>query len=317
MASEARRAFISYSRLNKEFATKLAKGLRAAKYPIWFDQLDIPTGARWDDEVEKALRECNIFMIILTPASIGSENVKDEIGYAIDRGKRILPVLLEECDVPLRLRRFQYVDFTTKSFGEGFESAKELLSELIDEESIPLLKSTPASESNSEPVASKAAATPVTVAAVSAAPQKKPASRGLVIGIIAIVAIAVCAIAGLGIWALSNLGASATQAPAVSDPITEAPAVQVNVNNVNLVRYPGGEFVQTDVGAWKEVVVSDGTEFYFQELGRNEEEGSVYLWEETRDIVIKLDLIQGQIWVDNNDGAGYIYLYYIESVEGQ
>src|SRR5215207_2599398 len=138
MASEARRAFISYSRLNKEFATKLAKGLRAAKYPVWFDQLDIPTGARWDDEVEKALRECNIFMIILTPASIGSENVKDEIGYAIDRGKRILPVLLEECDVPLRLRRFQYVDFTTKSFGEGFESAKELLSELIDEESIPL-----------------------------------------------------------------------------------------------------------------------------------------------------------------------------------
>jgi len=147
MANEKqRRAFISYSRINKEFATKLVKGLRAGGYSVWFDLLDIPTGSRWDDEVEKALRECSIFMIILTPASIASENVKDEIGYAIDHGKRILPVLLEECDVPLRLRRFQYVDFTTKSFEEGFESAKELLGDLIEQASIPLPAKTPVIE---------------------------------------------------------------------------------------------------------------------------------------------------------------------------
>lgn len=128
-----RRTFISYSRVNKEFAGKLAKELRNDGFPVWFDLLDIPTGSRWDDEVEKALRECPIFLIILTPAAINSENVKDEIGYAIDHGKRILPVLLENCDVPLRLRRFQYVDFTTKTFQEGFESARTLLDEIVDE----------------------------------------------------------------------------------------------------------------------------------------------------------------------------------------
>lgn len=127
------RAFISYSRVNKEFASKLAKGLRTAGYHIWFDLMDIPTGSRWDDEVENALRECSIFLIILTPAAIASENVKDEIGYAIDHGKRLLPILLENCDVPLRLRRFQYVDFTTKTFDDGFESAKGLLSDIINE----------------------------------------------------------------------------------------------------------------------------------------------------------------------------------------
>ncbi len=139
VADKQRRAFISYSRTNKEFTVKLTKGLRSAGFPVWFDQLDIPTGSRWDDEVEKALRECSIFLIILTPASIASENVKDEIGYAIDHGKRILPVLLENCEVPLRLRRFQYIDFTTKSFEEGFESAKELLSDLVDEASVPVV----------------------------------------------------------------------------------------------------------------------------------------------------------------------------------
>lgn len=75
----------------------------------------------------------------MTPASIASENAKVEVGYAMDHGMRILPVLLEECEIPLRLRRLQYVDFTKKNFNEGINSAKELLSKLVDEanESVP------------------------------------------------------------------------------------------------------------------------------------------------------------------------------------
>jgi hypothetical protein len=125
--------FISYSRINQQFAIKLACELKSAGFSVWMDQFDIPTGSRWDEEIEKALHECEIFLLIMTPASIASENAKDEIGYAIDHGKRILPVLLEKCTVPLRLRRFQYVDFTQKSFNEGIKSAKELLSNLVNE----------------------------------------------------------------------------------------------------------------------------------------------------------------------------------------
>ncbi len=136
-----RGAFISYSRKDKEFALALASELRAAGYLIWLDQLDIPTGARWDDEVEKALHDYEIFLIILTPSSVSSENVKDEIGYAIDHGKRIMPVLLEACDVPLRLRRFQYVDFTKLEFSEGIARAKQLLNNLLNEESKPVTTS--------------------------------------------------------------------------------------------------------------------------------------------------------------------------------
>jgi len=132
-----RRTFISYSRINKDFALQLAKEMKSDGFLVWLDQLDIPTGARWDNELEKALEECGIFLLILTPASIASENVKDEIGYAIDNGKRILPILLENCNVPLRLRRFQYIDFTTMNYDEGVESAKHLLTNLINEATIP------------------------------------------------------------------------------------------------------------------------------------------------------------------------------------
>ena len=133
-----RLTFISYSRMNKGFALKLTKELKEAGFYVWLDQLDIPTGSRWDDELEKALDECEIFMVILTPDSISSENVKDEIGYAIDHKKRILPVLLEDAKIPLRLRRFQYVDFTSKNYDEGVDAAKRLLRNLTDAPTIPL-----------------------------------------------------------------------------------------------------------------------------------------------------------------------------------
>ena len=138
MTSEKQRlTFISYSRTNKDFAVRLAKELKSSGFSVWLDQLDIPTGSRWDDELEKALEECEIFMVILTPASMASDNVKDEIGYAIDNHKRILPVLLENATIPFRLRRFQYVDFTTKSYDEGIESARQLLRSLVNQPTIP------------------------------------------------------------------------------------------------------------------------------------------------------------------------------------
>lgn len=138
MAAEKQRlTFISYSRGDKEFALELARELRSSGFFIWLDQLDIPTGARWDDEVEKALIESEIFMVILTPKSIASNNVKDEIGFAIDSNKRILPVLLENANVPFRLRRFQYVDFTNISYNEGIELAKQLLRRLLNEPTRP------------------------------------------------------------------------------------------------------------------------------------------------------------------------------------
>jgi hypothetical protein len=135
--AKQRSTFISYSRKDKEFALEFAREMKSASHLVWLDQVDIHTGMRWDDEVERALHECEIFLIILTPASISSENVKDEIGYAIDHGKRILPVLLEECAVPLRLRRFQYVDFTKLEFSEGVKRAKQLLENFIHERPTP------------------------------------------------------------------------------------------------------------------------------------------------------------------------------------
>lgn len=118
--------FFSYSRSDSAFALKLAKDLRDAGADVWLDQLDIPPGSHWDKEIEKALNNANCLLAILSPKSMDSDNAMDEISYALEEKKRVIPVLLSITETPFRLRRLQRIDFTG-SYDIGF---KELLNTL-------------------------------------------------------------------------------------------------------------------------------------------------------------------------------------------
>ena len=119
--------FISYAREDSEFALKLATDLRSAGANIWLDRLDIPVGANWPEAVEQALDSSGHFLVILSPASVGSSNVNNaELNFALDEGKRIFPVLHQECKRPFRIRAVQYADFT----GDYQSGLAELLNAL-------------------------------------------------------------------------------------------------------------------------------------------------------------------------------------------
>ena len=47
----------------------------------------------------------------MSPESVSSENVIDEVAFALEKRKQIIPVFYRECEIPFRLRRIQYVDF--------------------------------------------------------------------------------------------------------------------------------------------------------------------------------------------------------------
>jgi TIR domain len=111
--NEALLAFFSYSRNDSEFALKLAKDLRQHGAPVWLDQLDIDPGERWDSAVEEALATCPRMLLILSPESVDSTNVMDEVSFALDEHKTVIPVLYRDCKIPFRLRRVQYIDART------------------------------------------------------------------------------------------------------------------------------------------------------------------------------------------------------------
>ena len=119
--------FLSYSRSDERIALRLAKDLRASGVPMWVDQLDIRPSEHWDKAIERAVSSCRGLVVILSPRSVASDNVADEISFAIDNGKSVLPVMIERCTLPLRLTRMQVVDATA-----NYDRAlKQCLGELL------------------------------------------------------------------------------------------------------------------------------------------------------------------------------------------
>lgn len=123
--------FISYSHTDSEFANSLCKEIEAAGYDVWLDRTDIKTGSHWDDEIVKGLNASQVFLILLSNKSVSSQNVKDEIGYAIDHNMQILPILLEVCDLPIRLKRYQYVDIVHLNQKEKIKTTLQQIQALI------------------------------------------------------------------------------------------------------------------------------------------------------------------------------------------
>ena len=111
------RTFISYAREDHIFAEKLANDLRAAGVNVWLDQTDIRPGDLWDRAVENALAAARAVVVVLSPDAVASRSVLDEVSYALDSSKPVLPVLYRACDIPFRLKRLQYTDLTERYAG--------------------------------------------------------------------------------------------------------------------------------------------------------------------------------------------------------
>src|SRR5688572_16535585 len=112
--------FVSYTKADAAFALRLAEDLRNAGVDCWLDQLSIRPGEQWDVAVEDALSRATEVLLILSPEAISSTNVMDEVAYAIEEKKTLIPVMHRPCRrLPMRLIRLQYVDFT-QSYDAGF-----------------------------------------------------------------------------------------------------------------------------------------------------------------------------------------------------
>lgn len=140
-------AFISYSGEDTTFALKLATDLKSAGASVWLDKLDLVGGDRWDLAVEKALKQCTRILVILSRASVDKNNVLDEVSFALDEQRTVVPILYQDCEVPFRLRRLQYVDFR-KDYEVGL---RNLLRTLATKEALPQLSIRKQVTTNPEP----------------------------------------------------------------------------------------------------------------------------------------------------------------------
>lgn len=104
--------FISYSSIDREFALWLKDEFRKDNYSLWRDGDRIEAGSEWRTQLEKGLETCRLMIVLLSPDSIKSDYVADEIEAFINEGKSIFPVKIRPCQIPEYLSKWQVVDAT-------------------------------------------------------------------------------------------------------------------------------------------------------------------------------------------------------------
>jgi hypothetical protein len=122
--------FLSYSRKDKEIANTLVEGLSANGIPVWIDNVHIEGGLKWDSAIETALEKTQILILLLSKSSVSSENVKDEVSYALEENLEFIPVLIEETNIPYRWRRVQYIDLLYDA-NKGLQQLIKIIKEKI------------------------------------------------------------------------------------------------------------------------------------------------------------------------------------------
>ena len=110
--------FISHSHQDKDFVDVLAVQLIQYKEHVWVDRWELQVGDSLIEKIQSAIKTASALIIVLSKASVASAWCKKELGAGLireleERRVVVLPVLLEDCEIPLFLRDKKYADFRT------------------------------------------------------------------------------------------------------------------------------------------------------------------------------------------------------------
>jgi hypothetical protein len=142
-SSRLLQVFLCHSSGDKPAVRELYKKLRANGVKPWLDEEDLLPGQDWNLEIPKAVRISDVVIVCISHESVNKAGyIQKEIKLALDVADEqpegsifIIPLKLEECDVPERLSRWQWANL----FDENcFERLMRALKTRSDELGIEL-----------------------------------------------------------------------------------------------------------------------------------------------------------------------------------
>jgi adenylate cyclase len=102
------RIFLSYAREDVDSAKRLAEAVGHAGHDVWWDR-HIQGGSRFTAEIDRALKDAEVVIVMWTDASVESAWVQDEAAEGRD-SDRLVPVSLNGCRPPLGFRQFHTIE---------------------------------------------------------------------------------------------------------------------------------------------------------------------------------------------------------------
>ena len=117
------RVFLCHSSQDKPIVRELYQRLSAEGWiDPWLDEEKLLPGQHWEIEIEKAVEATDVVILFLSNNSVSKEGyVQKELRFVLSIADEkpegmifVIPVRLDDCAIPRRLRDWQYVDYFPK-----------------------------------------------------------------------------------------------------------------------------------------------------------------------------------------------------------
>ena len=120
------KVFVSHSHEDKTLAIKLSEVLRSKGVDAWIDTWEIRPGDSIVQKIfEEGLKDCQGFLILLSPDSIKSAWVRHELDSAmiqrLEGLTRVIPVVVHPCEIPVTLRPLLWLDISLNGMDQVVE----------------------------------------------------------------------------------------------------------------------------------------------------------------------------------------------------
>jgi hypothetical protein len=142
------RVFLCHAKEDKPTVRDLHRQLTAEGWlDVWLDEIKLLPGQEWDIEIEKAVEQADVVIVCLSNKSVDKEGyVQKELRFVLNIADEkpegtifVIPLRLDDCQVPRRIRAWQYVDYFPKnSQASAYQRLIESLS--TDDFSAPKLQ---------------------------------------------------------------------------------------------------------------------------------------------------------------------------------
>lgn len=123
--------FVSHASQDKRIAERVAMGLKAFDYDTWYDDWELLAGDSIVERIEAAISKTDVLLVLLSKSSVESQWVQRELSTGLARqlsgkGVMVIPIVVEDCDIPQLLAGTKYVDLRN-DFEHGFRELSDAL----------------------------------------------------------------------------------------------------------------------------------------------------------------------------------------------
>src|SRR2546427_5774125 len=124
--------FISYTIKDQAFAKNLESSLASEGADVWLDERRLQVGDSLIEKISEAINASDYIVAVLSKSSVNSKWVQNELLWGMTRERElgttvILPVVIEECEIPSFLKDKHYINF-----GNPNRSFTDSISRLLD-----------------------------------------------------------------------------------------------------------------------------------------------------------------------------------------